>query len=100
MLTRITYLYRDASNYKFWGTFVVDGQITQDDVEPYLFDHTCFVPQMVGLEGLQPASLNEDDHDLHEFHAFEPTEEGKPVCAAGEFVKRMKVMQKAGFFPR
>lgn len=99
-LTRVSYLYRDAGNYKFWGAFFIDGKIARQDVEPYLFDDTGFVPEMVGLAPLRPADGNEDDHFVHELGGFEPAEQGAPLCTAAEFVKRMQYMQKMGYFPR
>jgi len=36
--TRIEYLYRDASNYKFYRDFVVEGSVTKNDFSPFLFD--------------------------------------------------------------
>jgi hypothetical protein len=99
MLTRVCYLYRDASNYKFWGHFVLDGAITRDDLVPYLADGEWFVPEMVGLPALRPCDWTEDDHFFHELHEFEPASEGEPLCTAKGFVLRMKRMQARGYFP-
>ena len=36
MNTEITYLYRDADNYKQGNTVVVQGELTFEQIEPYL----------------------------------------------------------------
>lgn len=52
--TLISYLYRDASNYKVHNEAVLEGEITEEQVQDIL-SHTCdgefFIPELVGLEG-------------------------------------------------
>ncbi len=73
MNTKITYLYRDASNYKRTGEVVVDGSIMFADLEPFLIEGIYFVPEDVGLE--HPG--------VHFFDAF-PTEDDHPYCELDE----------------
>lgn len=98
MLTRVCYLYRDASNYKFWGHFVLEGAITRDEVAAYMIDREWFVPEAIGLEPLQPDDWTDEDHDFHELHQFEPVAEGEPICTAAEFVERMKLAERLEWF--
>lgn len=69
MNTRITYLYRDGSNYKQSESVVIQGELTFAEVEPYLDEGEYFIPGQVGLEDLQHrfgGKLTMDDHPWHE----------------------------------
>ncbi|MCK5746905.1 hypothetical protein [Oricola sp.] len=96
--TRIDYLYRDASNYKFHGDFVVEGTIAKADLKPYLFDDEWFVPMAVGLPHLLDLPINEDDHLLHEFTGFTPTYEGTPECTVSTLIERFQNAHRFGWF--
>ena len=71
--TKITYLYRDASNYKAWGEEVIKGTLKLNQLTPYLIDTEFFIPIDIGLPNLQPHPRNEDDHDLHTIEELEAT---------------------------
>ena len=79
MNTKITYLYRDACNYKTWGEEVIRGTLTQKQLTPYLIDSEFFIPHDIGLPDLQPHPWTEDDHDLHTIEKLEATEEKATV---------------------
>jgi hypothetical protein len=96
--TRVEYLYRDASNYKFRGEFVVAGTLTREDVEPHLFDRGWFVPTQIGLPHLLAMPVNEDDHMLHEFEDFVPTSHDETICSAAELVGRLSTASRSGWF--
>ena len=96
--TRITYCYRDASNYKFWGEFVVEGQLNRSQLEPYLFDGGWFVPEKVGLKHLLTEAWSEDDHLLHELCDFEYTTTSGAICSADLFVERFKAAHRNDWF--
>lgn len=69
MNTEITYLYRDASNYKQLTTVVVVGEITPaqvDEIVACLFEGEYFVPSLVGLPENRFESWTEDDHPWFE----------------------------------
>ena len=63
---RVSYLYRDASNYKFRGEFVLSGFVSEEDIRKCLIDGEYFLPRAVGLPSLVPETENCDDHQLHE----------------------------------
>lgn len=96
--TEITYLYRDASNYKFWGSFVVSGRFYPAEVEQFLFDREFFVPQKLGIPSLTPKERNEDDHDLHTFESAEPTEVPANLCSSKELARRIEAAHRDGWF--
>lgn len=96
--TRVEYLYRDASNYKFYGDFVVSGCLLKAELEPFLFDAEWFVPSEVGLPHLLDLPMNEDDHWLHEFVEFVPTKKGLPICKASELIERFQTASRRGWF--
>jgi hypothetical protein len=96
--TLINYLYRDAGNWKFRGSFVVKGRITADDLAPYMFDVERFVPYEVGLKHLLTESWTEDDHVLHEFEEFEETDVDGCLCTAEELKERFISANTRGWF--
>jgi len=96
--TRISYCYRDASNYKFWGEFVVGGHLSRSQLQPYLFEGDWFIPEKVGLKHLLTEAWSEDDHLLHELHNFECTSVSDTVCSAEVFVERFKAAHGRNWF--
>ncbi|MCO5088437.1 MAG: hypothetical protein M9883_16430 [Methylobacteriaceae bacterium] len=90
MKTEVHYLYRDASNYKFWGSFIVSGAFSTAKIERYLIDGEFFVPKAIGLPPLVPDVRNEDDHDWHTFQECVETSEGEPLLTARELIRRIK----------
>ena len=86
----VRYLYRDATNYKFRGLFIVAGYLDLECLRSFLFDREWFVPVGIGLLPLGPAETNNDDHWLHEFEEIVPysgPEEGIP---ADELTRRIR----------
>lgn len=75
--TLLTYLYRDASNYKAHGAVIVSGVATAEHdrrLRASLIDGEYFIPEKVGLPSLRERlceysnwSPTKDDHLLHEF---------------------------------
>ena len=96
--TLINYLYRDAGNWKFRGSFVVKGHIRPDDLAPYMFDVERFVPYEVGLKHLLTEPWTEDDHVLHEFEEFEETNADECLFTADEFIENFKKASSKGWF--
>ncbi|MEZ5870751.1 MAG: hypothetical protein R3D32_02675 [Nitratireductor sp.] len=96
--TKIHYMYRDAGNWKFFGDFIVSGAVGENELTPYLFDNEFFIPHEVGLKHLLAAPVNGDDHYLHTFESFEPTDEQPSLCSAQELVDRFKTAAKKGWF--
>ncbi len=98
MLTEVNYMYRDASNYKFHGEFVVEGELSNADLVPFLFEGEWFVPTEVGLPHLLDLPMNEDDHWLHELTGFAPTSDGSPICTASELIEFFRTAHRCGWF--
>lgn len=75
------YLYRDAANYKAWGTLVLRGAATESDLEvlaTHFESGEFFIAEQLGIPPLY-AELWEfsngpsiDDHVWHTFHALRP----------------------------
>lgn len=72
MNTRVSYQYRDASNYKLYDEVVIAGELSFAELEPFLIDGIYFVPEELHIPRLQFGSRNEDDHDWHEILKLEP----------------------------
>lgn len=49
--TRINYLYRDANNFKYSSSVVVEGCLKFQQLKKYLDEGLYFVPADVGLPG-------------------------------------------------
>ncbi len=98
MQTLVKYRYTDASNWKFFGSIVVNGVVSAKDVNRYLFDTDYFVPHEVGMRHLLNMPMNEDDHYLHKFDSFEPTTERACHCTKFEFIKNFREASKKGWF--
>ena len=52
----LTYLYRDASNYKFWGSVTIEGHLEMDQLTPYLYEGEYFLPELVEIPSLTPVA--------------------------------------------
>jgi hypothetical protein len=69
--TSISYMYRDASNWKRFNTIILEGELKPQDID-FIFDcledQLLFLPEQVGLPTLQKdwESLDERDHVWHE----------------------------------
>lgn len=74
MNTRLSYLYRDASNYKQAAGVTLSGSASEADralIDSRLDQGEWFIPSQVGLRDLQRdfqsgGNLYEDDHVWHE----------------------------------
>jgi hypothetical protein len=98
MNTKINYLYRDEGNWKYRGSFIVEGAVTLNDLRTFLIDHEWFVPSKVGLKHLLSDSWGTDDHLLHEFVGFEETSDQKCICSTRELIARFARASKTGWF--
>ena len=69
MNTKITYMYRDACNYKNYGEIIVKGKYTEDQVDRILNTldgYEYFIPEQVGFPAIRFDDYTEDDHCWHE----------------------------------
>ena len=74
--TLITYLYRDASNYKKHNEAVVKGLMTPEQEEliwKSLQGGEYFIPHLVGLPEVRFEEETEDDHPYFELQSLSPT---------------------------
>jgi hypothetical protein len=100
------YLYRDAANYKAWGTLVLRGTATESDLgvlATHFESGEFFIAEQLGIPPLY-AELWEfsngpsiDDHVWHTFHALRPaTEEdinGPIFATLKEFISKIRVVK-------
>lgn len=64
MNTCISYLYRDACNYKIHNEVIINGVLTSaqiDSIMDCLLDGEYFIPSQVGLPEQRFESITEDD---------------------------------------
>lgn len=69
MNTRISYLYRDASNFKVANFAVIEGEMTQREQRTILntlSEEEYFIPRQVGLPEKRFDTWTEDDHPWFE----------------------------------
>ena len=82
--TRIEYLYRDASNYKCFKEFVVQGTFTIDEIFEILrcLDRgEYFIPSQVGMDGsIDWEWSDQDDHPWFELSPFSFHETDEMPC--------------------
>lgn len=74
--TLITYLYRDASNYKKHNEAIVKGLMTPEQEERIwksLQVGEYFIPHLVGLPEVRFEKETEDDHPYFELQSLSPT---------------------------
>jgi len=82
MNTRLSYMYRDGGNYKFYADCVVAGRVTWEELKAYVDNDFCFIPFNAGLPcgqaGAQKYASFPDDTD----HVYnEMYEDGSSVEA-------------------
>lgn len=88
--TQISYLYRDASNYKVYNECVVSGLLSKEQQETIiscLSEGEFFIPHQVGLpEQRFDGEWTEDDHCWFELDAysFEETKEAPTVSITAD----------------
>jgi len=71
--TEIEYCYRDACNYKKYNSVVLRGNLTYNDIEPFLHEGDFFIPSVVGLEDLQDEPFTVNDHIWHGIYEISET---------------------------
>jgi hypothetical protein len=96
--TRIEYMYRDFSNWKWFGEFFVEGKLSLSDLSPYLWEGEQFNPLKLGLPHLLDEPLNQDDHFMHEILTVEKTNIGQPFCGAEDLLKKCSRIGDMGWF--
>ena len=100
--TKVSFMYRDASNYKSFGSVVVEGGLSFQDLAPYLHDTEYFCPADVGLQHPGESMIGgfggSDDHPMCELYEddFEPTDE-PGVMTSRDLIERFQKAHKAGW---
>lgn len=98
--TVVTYMYRDAGNWKRFSEAYVRGALKVEQLEPYL-QGDSFIPGDLGLPGLEGSDMDQD-HPWHEFLAFEHVAalykaQDFPPPTAKQFVKLAKTAHENGW---
>jgi hypothetical protein len=82
MNVKMSYMYRDAGNYKLFGSSVLTNinNVSIGDLElqirDSLIDNSYFIPVKCNIPKLHFSENNEDlDHDWHEFITISSTKE-------------------------
>ncbi len=109
---RLNHLYRDASNYKKWGSVIFSNQDVRilKEIEEELT--ACFEEQMYFVASqveipdvflfIGDYPFSEDDHFFHEYDSLEATDEdvndsrGRSIK---EFVEQCKLAKRKGWWP-
>ena len=89
--TSISYLYRDASNYKVYESIIFVGPISDEDITLILgkLDHgVFFLPEQVGLPTLYGSfdQLCEDDHVWHELERDDIELTNQPATTSSNII--------------
>lgn len=98
MQSEVTYCYRDGSNYKYFGQFVLDGEFSVSQIEPYPFNGEYFLPHEVDMDHLLTDPMSKDDHYLHEIVDVVPVSGKMAICGADEFTERFRRAAVRGWF--
>jgi len=94
---KFNYLYRDASNYKNFGSIIFHNpnNLSIDDVEniirSQLIDGEYFYARKLNIPELFFEIPNSDDHEFHEFENVEMTNENLYQMALEKFFSLIKV---------
>lgn len=91
MNTRLSYMYVDASNYKFYGDATFEGELTEQeklDFAHALHNGDSFIAEQVDLESVRPGGTYPDDGVWHEFLNWEPTTSLATEGSVHEFIAR------------
>lgn len=71
--TRISYLYRDAGNYKQHNEVVVPGTFTHEQIESVidcLYEGEYFIPSQIGFPEERFEKITEEDHCWFELSRY------------------------------
>ena len=99
MNTNFSYLYRDSGNYKKFFSVILNGEVTLDALDRFLYEGTFFVPSTVGLPDLQPVLFTSFDHIWHEIEEVSLTENAASInINAHELLSRFEKAAAAGWF--
>lgn len=84
MNIKFNYLYRDAGNYKTYGSIIFSNphrlsiNIILEKIEQFFVDAECFNPSDLKIHALKHSDFDYDselDHSWNEFESIEETDE-------------------------
>ncbi|MCW4470637.1 hypothetical protein OGH69_16820 [Flavobacterium sp. MFBS3-15] len=97
MNIKLNYLYRDASNYKNYGSVVfsnsnhVSLRSIESAIRQNLIDSEYFVAEIWQLPSLFFSEQNKDDHIWHEYESVEFTYDNVNFIPIEDFLMRLMV---------
>lgn len=99
MNTIFAYLYRDSSNYKQFHHENIKGELKLEQIKPYLYEGSFFIPSQLGMEDLEFDEYDdEEDHVWHEIDELTLTEKEPTLrLTAEETVKAFKDLHATGW---
>jgi hypothetical protein len=98
MKSLVQYMYRDVSNYKKFGEFIIDGTIAFSEIDQFFWEGEFFIPERIGAKSLVSNEKTDDDHYLHEIIAIQGYAEGEAIMAAADLVARFRKAANEGWF--
>ena len=105
MWTAFDYVYRDAGNFKAFGTVILKGRLGAADrelIRSRLSSREFFIAEQVGVSPLYnelyhwSGGRTDSDHCWHEFLSFReaaPTDKDSKVITSAEFVRRFAAVK-------
>lgn len=106
MNTRIFYMYRDADNYKQNEEIILNGEISEEEIDTIfskLDEGLYFIPSQVGLNDLQErmcSDIGDSDHVWHELirgdinHTEDNPTPNHPFSDVHELVERFRQLER------
>lgn len=89
MNVELEYLYRDAANYKLWGSAIYPNsaaiklEVLEARIRAALIDGAWFIAEEIGLPPLKFETLDQElDHGWHEFHSLSESTDDE-ACVEG-----------------
>ena len=108
---KFNYMYRDASNYKSWGSviFINPGEATLSDIDARLLNvfgnDRLFIASQIRIPEVflyLDGDITIDDHCFHEYISVEFTNESendKHGRSINEFIKEVEYQSNVGWQP-
>ncbi len=95
MNTIFSYLYRDASNYKLYHEEIIQGELTFEQIQPYLDQSLYFIPSVIGLKALGFEDWDqEEDHIWHEIELLKLTDKEPTIeLSVSKIIAKLKQNQ-------
>jgi len=106
MWTAFDYMYRDADNFKAFGTIILEGELSIDDrtlIQSRMESQEFFIAEQVGIPPLQRQLYRwsngptASDHCWHEFVGFREAKDLERFVGAipaREFVARFQLVRE------